>query len=123
MKAGAITGLSIGYFVREDRFDEVSRIRTLTAVDLREVSIVTDPANDEARVDVVKAKLAAREPITEREFESVLRERGFSRSDAEAIADLGFKAWAAGAAEPRKAAPAGMGALAAHLRGLSLPKL
>lgn len=123
MKAGAITGLSIGYWVRDDSFDETTRIRTLKALDLREVSIVTDPANDEARVDVVKQKLAAGETITEREFGKILRERGFSRSDADAIASVGFKAWAAGAARPRQADPAGLSALAARLSGFSLPKL
>ena len=122
MKDTAITGLSIGYYVKDDSFDETTRIRTLKALDLREVSIVTDPALDDARIDTIKAKLAAGETLTEREFGRILRERGFSRSDADAIADVGFKAWAAGAARPQQADRAGMSALAAQLRGFSLPK-
>jgi phage head maturation protease len=58
MKAGAVTGLSIGYWVRESSFDEKTGIRTLTKLDLVEVSLVTFPANDDARVEAVKFKLA-----------------------------------------------------------------
>ncbi|MCE7028932.1 HK97 family phage prohead protease [Jiella avicenniae] len=123
MGAGAITGLSVGYYVKDSSFDETTRIRTLKQVDLVEASIVTTPANDEARVDTVKAKLAAGETITEREFERLLKDRGFSRSDAAAIADGGFKAWAAGAGQPHQATNAGLGDLAKALAGFSLPKL
>ncbi|TXN71731.1 HK97 family phage prohead protease [Methylobacterium sp. WL6] len=93
MTAGCISGLSIGYFVTADSFNDVERIRTLTGIELVEASIVTDPAHSEARIDVVKAKLAAGEGITDREFESTLREKGFSRSEAADIAAHGFKAW------------------------------
>lgn len=124
MDTGAISGLSIGYFVREDSFDEVSRLRTLKRVDLREISVVTDPANDEARIDTIKAALAAGENITERDFGRILRERGFSRSDADAIADVGFKAWAAGAGRPLQASnTGGLGDLASAFAGFSLPKI
>lgn len=93
MQAGCISGLSIGYFVTADSWNDVDRVRTLTAIALVEASIVTDPAHDEARIDVVKAKLAAGERITDREFEVTLREKGFSRSEAADIAARGFKAW------------------------------
>jgi uncharacterized protein len=94
MAAGCISGLSIGYFVTADSWNEAERTRTLTGIELVEASIVTDPAHADARIDVVKAKLAAGERITDREFESVLREKvGFSRSEAEDIASHGFKAW------------------------------
>lgn len=124
MKASCITGLSIGYFVREDTFDEVKRLRTLKRLDLREVSVVTDPALEEARVDTIKAKLAAGERITEREFGKILRERGFSRSDADEVASVGFKAWAAGAGQPQQANnTAGLSELAKQLGGFSLPSI
>lgn len=123
MASGAISGLSIGYFVRSDTYDEVNRIRTLTKLDLREISVVTDPANDEARVDTIKAKLAAGEPLTERDFGRILRERGLSRSDADEIASVGFKAWAAGAGRPHQANNAGIGDLTQALAGFSLPSL
>lgn len=124
MASDAITGLSIGYWIRSDTYDEVNRLRTLTKVDLREVSVVTDPANDEARVDTIKAKLAEGELITEREFEKLLRERGFSKADAIAIAGDGFKAWAAGAGRSHQANPdADLNDLAEAFAGFSLPKL
>jgi HK97 family phage prohead protease len=95
MKAGAVTGLSIGYYVTDDSWNEKERVRTLKAVDLQEVSVVTFPANDEARVEVVKTKLLAGDRPTIREFEELLREKGFSRADAEHIAVHGFKNWLA----------------------------
>lgn len=124
LETGAISGLSIGYYVEDDSFDETRRVRTLKRVDLREVSIVTDPALEEARVDTIKAKLAAGETLTEREFGRILRERGFSRRDTDEIADVGFKAWAAGAGRSQATtSTAGMSDLAKALGGLSLPDL
>lgn len=91
MKSKAITGLSIGYYVREDSFDEKTRIRTLKKVDLVEISVVTAPANDDARIDAVKAVIAQGGMPTLKEFEQILRESGFSRSQAVIIANHGLK--------------------------------
>jgi HK97 family phage prohead protease len=55
MRAGAVSGLSIGFIPRASSLDEKTGIRTLTQVDLKEVSLVTFPANDEARIETVKA--------------------------------------------------------------------
>jgi len=79
LKAGALDGLSIGYKAREwvagTRAGEPDR--TLTDVDLWEVSIVTFPANPKARISAVKALT-----IDElREFEDALRDAGLSRTD------------------------------------------
>ena len=66
----------------------------LTEVDLQETSIVTFPANDEARVEVVKSIehiiKSGRVP-TLPEFEDFLREAGFSKSQATVIAGRGLK--------------------------------
>jgi len=51
----AITGLSIGYRVVSSRIDNKRRARVLTEVDLFEISLVTFPANDAARISSVKA--------------------------------------------------------------------
>lgn len=91
MKTKSVTGLSIGYYVRESTFDEKTRIRTLTKLDLVEISIVTTPANDEARIDQIKSKLAHGSLPTLREFEELLREQGFSKSQAANIATRGLK--------------------------------
>jgi HK97 family phage prohead protease len=83
-KAGALTGLSIGYrpteFQTRTRPDEPRRL--LKSVDLVEVSLVGRPANDKARVAQVKS---ADEIITIRELEDALRDAGYSKSDALAI--------------------------------------
>lgn len=55
LKMGAISGLSIGFVTREDSYDRVTDVRTLKKVDLWEVSLVTFPANDAARVSGVKS--------------------------------------------------------------------
>lgn len=91
MKVGAVTGLSIGYYVTGESWNEKDRIRTLTAVDLEETSLVTFPANDEARVESVKSRIARGDALTLPEFESFLREAGFSKSQATAIAGRGYK--------------------------------
>lgn len=91
MKAGAVSGLSIGYYVREDSWDEKERVRTLKKVDLVEISLVTFPANDDARVDAIKSKLAHGSLPTLPEFEQLLREAGFSKSQSAVIANRGLK--------------------------------
>ncbi len=87
----AIDGLSIGYKAVEwaMRSKPEDPRRTLKRVDLFEVSLVTFPANRQARVAAVKAD----DINTIREFEDFLRDAGgFSRSAAKAIAHGGFKA-------------------------------
>lgn len=91
MKRRVIKGLSIGYYVEQSDFNEKTGIRTLTKLDLQEISIVTFPANPDAQIDAFKAKLAHGNLPTIREFEESLREKGFSRSQAEMIAAGGYK--------------------------------
>jgi len=54
LKLGALTGLSIGYRVVSSRIDASRKARILTDVDLFEISLVTFPANEAARVSDVK---------------------------------------------------------------------
>ena len=91
MKEKTITGLSIGYRVKRETLDRKAGVNRLHELDLVEISVVTNPMNDAARVDAVKAKLLAGDKLTLREFEEILREKGFSRSEAERIAAHGFK--------------------------------
>jgi HK97 family phage prohead protease len=82
MKMGALTGLSIGYQVRTESFDKVTGINTLQRVDLWEVSPVTFPANDAARINGVKNI----ELITSlRDAEGYLRDAGLGRTEARAF--------------------------------------
>ena len=90
MKARTVTGLSIGYWVRESSYDEKTGIRTLTKLELVEISLVTFPANDDARVEAVKFKLAHGELPTDRELEKFLREAGFSKTRAAGLVTHGL---------------------------------
>lgn len=91
MTAGALDGLSIGFVTREVAYGKQGTdepARTLKAVDLWEVSLVTYPANDDARVTQVKSGV----DMTEREFEQWLIHEGrFSRDQAKAIVAKGFR--------------------------------
>lgn len=87
LKAGALDGLSIGYRVIEAAPHPDTRgALSLKKLDLREVSIVTFAANERARVETVKSILAGGELPTVRQFEEHLREAGFPKSLAAAIA-------------------------------------
>lgn len=55
LKAGALTGLSIGYSPVRYTIDAETGVRRLAEVELWEVSLVTFPANDAANVTVVKS--------------------------------------------------------------------
>jgi len=101
LRAGAVDALSIGFSVPRSgaSVDREKSVRRLTRIDLWEVSIVTFPANPEARVARVKAHIhagAGRLP-SEREFERYLtRDAGFSRSQARTIIGSGYKALMSG---------------------------
>lgn len=85
VKGGAIDGLSIGYTVSKS-MDRNGR-RVIMQADLWEVSLVTFPMNEAARVDAVKAA-----SLTEREIERVLtQDAGLSRSVARRLMADGYK--------------------------------
>lgn len=83
MQMKAISGLSIGFMTREDSFDQKTGVRTIKKGDLWEVSLVTFPMNDSARVSAVKSI----EEINDfKSAERYLRESGsLSRSEATAL--------------------------------------
>jgi HK97 family phage prohead protease len=88
LKDGALSGLSIGFTTTKSSMDEKSGIRTLTEIDLWEVSLVTFPANQAARVTAVKSDGSL---PTEREFEEFLRDAGFTRNHAKSIISKGYR--------------------------------
>lgn len=61
LKAGSVDGMSIGYNLAEDGFqyDPEKEAFILSKIDLWELSIVTFPSNDQARVQTVKRALAS----------------------------------------------------------------
>lgn len=106
MKAGALGGLSIGYTTKASEPD--GNVRLLKSVDLYEISPVTFPMNERAKISSVKAegcetiieKLAAGDRLTEREFEALAKGLGLSNSQAERAARIHLK----GQGEPAEAA-------------------
>ena len=82
LKMGALNGLSIGFMAKEWAYERDTEVRTLTAIDLWEVSLVTFPANEKARVTNVKS---AEELQAPKDAEKALRDAGFSKSDATAF--------------------------------------
>ncbi len=87
LKQGALKGMSIGYMTQDYVYDQTSGIRTLKKIKLLEVSIVTFPANDKAKITGVKFI-----PNSIREFENWLREAGnFSKKQAKILASEGWK--------------------------------
>lgn len=128
VKMKSVTGLSIGYYeIEADPFDwsgANTEPRKLIELDLREVSAVTFPALREAQIDAVKARLARGERLTQREFEQHLREKlRLSRSEAEEIATLGYKAWLQRDVGMSAANTESLAALSDALAGFSLPSL
>ena len=79
MKQGALSGLSIGYNTVTSEWDEKSLSRKLMEVDLWEISPVTFPAGDSARVSSVKSIEGF---TTLSECEDALRDAGFSSKEA-----------------------------------------
>lgn len=94
LKEGSLDGMSIGFRATDHSFDGRRKARMLKSVDLLEISLVSFPMNESARVTGVKSALEIK---TIREFEDFLRDvGGYSHAAAKAIAAGGFKA-----AEPR----------------------
>jgi len=79
LKQRALNGLSIGFMSKQWKYDTEQDIRTLTEIDLWELSLVTFPANSKARVTQVKA---ADEIVLPKDAERILRDAGFGKVDA-----------------------------------------
>lgn len=109
MQEKVVNGLSIGYRVRQSQRDQKTGVRVLTDVELLEVSMVTFPANDSARVMRVKSALESGQLPSEREFEAFLRDAGLSRKQAKALLADGYKSLYANGDAGRDAASTGFG--------------
>lgn len=96
MKAGALDALSIGFRVPKGgaTIDRDTGTRRLKEIELLEISLVTFPANPQARVTGVKAQLDAGELPSERDMERLLRQAGLSQREAKAFVAGGYRAFA-----------------------------
>lgn len=90
MKAGSLSGLSIGFITDDWEYDSQIDAFKLNEIDLWEVSLVTFPANEEARVQNVKSLLGGGENPTPKQVEQILRDAGFSRQQAKAFCAKGY---------------------------------
>ena len=82
LKGGVPFGMSIGFRIPANgaEWDENSMTRTINAIDLLELSVVSFPMNPKARVQRVKQEAA---DMTVREVERALRDVvGFSKTEA-----------------------------------------
>lgn len=101
LKEGDIDGLSIGYRIKEYSVDTETGVWTLERLDLREVSVVSIGANDQAVIASVKSAKASHELIERlkagdqlevREFETIFKGAlGLSNSQAERAARSNLK--------------------------------
>lgn len=84
MRAKALDAMSIGYRTVKAAYDETSGVRRLKELDLWEISVVTFPMNDLAKVGGVKADLSIRD------VERILREGGAPDNFAKLVAIHGY---------------------------------
>ena len=94
MKARALDSMSIGFMVGKggQEFDDETGTRTLTKIDLWEISVVTFPANPKARIGTVKNYDGYASFKSKRELEAGLRDVfGFTGQQAKAIVAAGWQ--------------------------------
>lgn len=87
MKAGVVSGLSIGFSINDDGYEEKedrSGLIIKEIAKLREISICTYPCEPKAQITAVKSE-DVEQMKTVRDFEKFLRDSGFSKSVALAI--------------------------------------
>jgi len=89
VQIGALDGLSIGY--RTVKSEARGNVRALQELDLWEVSLVTFPANEEARVDAAKAMSLGDFTPFKRLIEQSARDAGCSAREAKAAAAAAAK--------------------------------
>lgn len=92
LEAGALEGLSIGYITR--KAGREGNVRVLEEVDVREVSIVTFPMNEAARIDAIKALEDGRPDALAALYRMAGIEAGLDQDKAEAAAAAAVKALA-----------------------------
>ena len=97
LKLKALDGLSVGFITREAVRDPATGVRTVTKADLAEISLVTFPAHQDARIGVVKNAMPGIERKrpsfldTKCAFERFLRASGASRREARGIVAKGYR--------------------------------
>lgn len=87
MKSGLVNGLSIGFMpdmARTERKSDGTRVIHNIKL-LKEISIVTEPANDATRIVSVKFKEELNQCESERDIEQLLRDAGLGKWESKAV--------------------------------------
>ena len=84
-KDGALTGLSIGYHAKEQRYE--NDVRVLSEIDVLETSLVTFPMNDFARINAVKSQLRTGTVCDRSDLFYLLKTAGLTRRQALRLLD------------------------------------
>ena len=86
IRAGALTGLSIGFNVPPNATVYIDNTCYINKIDLVEISLVTFPCNDLARVTRALGGMKIEDLTSKRALEAFLREKGLSQSEARFVA-------------------------------------
>ncbi len=90
LRDGALDGLSIGFKTVRAKVNPINGVRQILELDLWEISVVTFPLLENARISDVKS--ATRTLPSPREFERWLtRDAGLTRSEARTVISSGFR--------------------------------
>lgn len=90
MRAKSLSGLSIGYALNDYDYDNEKDAFILKEIDLWEVSVVTFPANDEARIFDVKTALELGKTPSPQDMMKALQNIGLSQSQSESFMLEGY---------------------------------
>lgn len=91
LKNGALDSMSIGFRTKSDSYDGRRKARMLKEVDLLEISLISFPMNESAKVTAIKS-LSDLTLEEIRELEATFRTKGLSQTDA-VKAISGLKEW------------------------------
>lgn len=125
LKHGTVDGLSIGYYLKKGDFDETEEGRVIRKVSrLVEVSVVTFPADEAARVDLASVKSEDIDGIeTVRDFERFLRDAGgLSKGLATALVSRAKLIFAPGEPDAGEAEAKAYADLEARIRAVRIPQ-
>jgi len=86
-KDNALDSFSIGYVEVESEYDSKTGINNLIELDIKEISWVNFPCDENAQLEAIKSNIADGELPTKRELQKLLRNQGLSKSQAERIAN------------------------------------
>ncbi|MCK6453999.1 MAG: HK97 family phage prohead protease [Alphaproteobacteria bacterium] len=125
LKHGTVDGLSIGYYLKKGDFDETEEGRVIRKVSrLVEVSVVTFPADEAARVDLASVKSEDIDGIeTVRDFERFLRDAGgLSKGLATALVSRAKLIFAPGEPDAEDAEAKAYADLLDRIRAVRIPQ-